>query len=46
MSDMSNYTVTGENAESNRKGLLLATALLMSDKTGTNQRDTGHTGVS
>ena len=34
---MSNYTVSGGNAESNRKGLLLATAILMSDKTGTNQ---------
>ena len=39
MTDMSNYTVRGGNAESNRKGLLLATAILMSDKTGTNQRD-------
>ena len=37
LTDMSNYTVTGGNAESNRKGLLLATAILMSDKTGTNQ---------
>ena len=38
MTDMSNYTVTGGNAESNRKGLLLATTILMSDKTGTKIR--------
>ena len=38
LTDMSNYTVTGGNAESNRKGLLLATAILMSDKTGTKIR--------
>ena len=37
LTDMSNYTFTGGNAESNRKGLLLATTILMSDKTGTNQ---------
>ena len=37
MTDMSNYIVTGGNAESNRKGLLLATTILMYDKTGTNQ---------